>query len=250
MRRFLIVLACLVAALPARAEMLVFAAASLTDAMQDVAKLWEANGEPRLRLNFAASSALARQLDQGAAASVFASADLGWMDWAERRGLIAAGTRRNLLGNRLVLVAPADRAPAGVAIAPGLDLAGMLGAHGRLAIGDPASVPAGSYAKQALSSLGLWASVARRLAPAENVRSALLLVQRGEVPLGIVYATDAAAARGVAVVAAFPPELSDPIRYPFAVPRAGDTPAARRLLAFLAGPAASAVFRRHGFVTE
>jgi len=254
MRSLLVLMALLFATAPATAQprenVLVFAAISLTEALQDLAKLWESQGEARVRFNFAASSVLARQLDQGASAGVFASADQGWMDWAQRRGLIADGTRRTVLGNRLVLVAPVGQVPQGVVIAPGLDLLGMLRPHGRLAVGDPASVPAGLYAKQALIRLGLWADVEPRLARAENVRSALLLVERGEVRLGIVYATDAAVARGVAVVASFPAGLTEPITYPFAVPRAGDTPAARRFMAFLAGPVAGAVFQRRGFVTE
>lgn len=239
---------------PARAQpnetLLVFAAASLTEAMQDVAKLWEASGNPRIRFNFAASSTLARQLEQGAQANLFASADLAWMDWAQSRALIAADTRRTLLGNRLVLVTPAN-STATATIAPGLDLLSLLGPTGRLAIGDPSNVPAGLYARQALTKLGLWPALEPRLARAESVRSALLLVERGEAPLGIVYATDAAIARGVKIVATFPADLLDPpIAYPFAVTRAGDTPAARRFLAFLATPPALETFARRGFITE
>jgi molybdate transport system substrate-binding protein len=253
-RRILLVLAALLLPPQARAQpgesLLVFAAASLTEAMQDVAKLWEARGEPRLRFNFAASSTLARQLEQGAQAHLFASADLQWMDWARTRNLIAPGSSRILLGNRLVLVAPADKVPT-IAIAPGMDLLAALGPGGRLAVGDPSNVPAGLYARQALTKLGLWPAVEPRLARAESVRAALLLVERGEAPLGIVYATDAAVARGVKVVATFPPDLLDPpIAYPFAVTRAGDTPAARRFLAFLASPPALEAFARRGFITE
>ena len=233
-----------------RDELLVFAASSLTEALQDAAKLWEARGEPRPRFNFAASATLARQLDQGAAANLFASADQSWMDWAQTRALIVPETRKTLLGNRLVLIAPADQMPPAVTITPGMNLLALLRPHGRLAIGDPASVPAGTYAKQALTTLGLWTGIEPRLARTENVRGALLLVERGETPLGIVYATDAAVARGVGVVATFPPSLHAPITYPFAIPRAGDTPAARRFLVFLAGPAAAELFNRRGFVTE
>ncbi len=254
-RRILLALvASLFAAAPVRAQptegLLVFAAASLTDVMQDINKLWEAKGEPRVRFNFAASSTLARQMEQGAVANLFASADLKWMDWVQERNLIANDTRRTLLGNRLVLVAPADKVPS-VTIAPGMDLLAILGPNGRLATGDPASVPAGIYARQALTKLGIWAAVEPRIARAESVRAALLLVERGEVPLGIVYATDAAVARGVKVVATFPAELTDPpIAYPFAVIRAGDTPAARRFLEFLGTPAAQEAFSRRGFITE
>jgi molybdate transport system substrate-binding protein len=254
MRALLLALALLLAfAGPARAErpetLLVFAAASLTDAMQDVGKLWEARGNPRIRFNFAASSTLARQAEQGATANIFASADQRWMDWLQDRNLIAADTRRTLLGNRLVLVAPKDRVPQ-VTIAPGMDLLTLLGPGGRLATGNPDSVPAGTYARQALTSLGIWAAIEPRLARAENVRAALLLVERGEAPLGIVYATDAAIAPGVAVAATFPAGLTTPITYPFAVLRAGDTPMARRFLAFLASPEAGDAFARRGFATE
>jgi molybdate transport system substrate-binding protein len=229
--------------------LLVFAAASLTDAMQDIAQLWEARGEARPRFNFAASSALARQLDQGAAPHIFASADQQWMDWAQARNLIAADTRRTLLGNRLVLIAPRD-ALRPVTIAPGMDLLALLGPNGRLAIGDPTNVPAGIYARQALTRLGIWPATEPRLARTDNVRGALLLVERGEAPLGIVYATDAAVARGVGIAAVFPAGLTEPITYPFAVTRAGDTPAARRFLEFLSGPDARKAFALRGFTAD
>lgn len=248
-----VLLLCLTLATPSRAQprddLVVFAAASLTDALRDIARLWEATGNPTLRFSFAASSTLARQIDQGAKANLFASADLQWMDWAQGRNLIAADTRTNLLGNRLVLVMPkAQLRP--VEIGPGFNLLAMLGPTGRLATGDPAVVPVGLYAREALEKLGLWAAVAPRLAKAENVRSALLLVERGEAPLGIVYATDARAAPAVGVAGTFPANLHAPITYPFAVPRAGDTPAARAFLTFLAQPAAMAIFIRHGFLEE
>jgi len=230
-------------------DLTVFAAASLTDALQDVAHVWEAPGRPKLHFSFAASSTLARQIDQGATANLFASADQQWMNWATGRHLIADDTRRTLLGNTLVLVMPKDRVHP-VKIGPGWDLMALLGADGRLATGDPDNVPAGIYAKQALTRLGLWSAVEPRLARAENVRSALLLVERGEVPAGIVYATDAAVAPGVAVAGAFPDNTHDPIAYPFAVTRAGDTPAARAFLDFLAGPEAGAIFAKRGFNTE
>lgn len=234
-------------AMPARGQDLtVFAAASLTDALRDIATLWQAQGGARLRLNFASSAVLARQLDQGAPAALFASADIAWMDWAQQRGLIAADTRRTLLGNRLVLVVPHDRARS-IPIGPGFNLADLL-AGGRLALADPASVPAGLYARQALTALGQWQAALPRLARAENVRGALLLVERGEAPAGIVYATDAAAAPGVAVAGIFPADTHEPIVYPFAVPKAADSPTARALLTFLAGPESATVFRKYGFL--
>ena len=248
LRRRLVLSALLLLAAPAaRADGLtVFAAASLTEALRDVAALWQQAGHAPLHLSFAASSTLAQQIEQGAPADLFASADTRWMDALERRGLIAAGTRRDLLGNALVLVLPTAGARR-VVIAPGFDLAGLLGADGRLAVADPAHVPAGIYAAEALHRLGVWDRVAARLAPALDVRGALLLVARNEAPAGIVYATDAAVAAGVAVAGVFPADSHDPIVYPFALTRTGDTAAGRALLAFLSGDAARAVFVGRGF---
>ena len=249
MRR-LVLLVLLLLPLPARADPLtVFAAASLTDAMRDVAGLWQRAGHEPLRLSFGASSMLARQIEQGAPADLYASADERWMDELARRGLIAADTRRDLLGNTLVLVMPADRAK-NVTIGRGFDLSALLGKDGRLAVADPAHVPAGLYAAEALKGLGLWQSVADRLAPAQDVRSALLQVERGEAPAGIVYATDAAAAPGVVVAGTFPAESHAPIVYPFALTRRGDTVPGRALMAFLQSPAARAAFVRRGFTAE
>ena len=240
-------LACLAPFVAVAAEpVAVFAAASLTDAMKDISSAWQGAGHAPLRLTFASSSTLARQIEQGAPANLFASADQQWMDYLAGRGLVAADTRRDLLANSLVLVVPKDQARQ-VAIGPGLDLAALLGPGGRIATGDPAHVPAGIYARQALTALGLWSQVEPRLARAEDVRGALLLVERGEAPAGIVYATDAAASGGVAVAGTFPENTHDPITYPFAVTRDGDTPESRALLLFLAGPEARAIFGRRGF---
>lgn len=227
----------------------VFAAASLTDAMKDVAVTWQKQGHAPLRLSFGASSTLARQIEQGAPANLFASADEQWMDYLANSGLIVPGTRRDLLSNKLVLIVPANRARH-VAIAPNFDLSGLLGRDGRLATGDPAHVPVGLYAKQALQKLGVWDAVQRRLAPAADVRSALLLVERGEAPAGIVYATDAAVSRGVSVAGVFPDDSHDPITYPFALTKAGDKPEADALLSFLGSSEARAIFVSHGFSAE
>jgi molybdate transport system substrate-binding protein len=224
----------------------VYAAASLTDAMKDVDKAWQQAGHPALKFNFAASSTLARQIEQGAPANLFASADEQWMDWSQQRNLIATDTRRDLLGNALVIVAPKDH-PAKISIGPDLDLMGVLGPDGRLAVGDPTNVPAGIYAKQALTRLGLWQAVEPHLARADSVRSALLLVERGEAPAGVVYATDAAVSKGVTIIGTFPESSHDPITYPFAVTKSGDTPEARALLGYFAGPAAAAAFKARGF---
>ena len=231
----------------------IFAAASLTDAMKDIASAWQKQGHLPPTMSFGASSTLARQIEQGAPANIFASADEKWMDYLQQRNLIVTNSRRDLLSNNLVLIVPSSSRHAGAApatIGPGFDLAGLLGKNGRLATGDPAHVPVGLYAKQALSKLGLWDSVAGRLAPTEDVRAALLLVQRGEAPAGIVYGTDAEVSPGVAVDAIFPASSHDPISYPFALVQGHDTPEARALLAFIEGPEGKRVFDARGFVTE
>lgn len=249
-RRYLTVtLLLLLAPLAAAAQPLtVFAAASLTDAMRDVSAAWERAGHAPLRLSFGSSSTLARQIEQGAPANLFASADQRWMDYLAQRNLIAPETRRDLLANRLVLIVPKDQART-VEIGPGLDFAALLGPRGRIATGDPAHVPVGLYAQQALTKLGVWAQAEPRLARTEDVRGALLLVERGEAPAGIVYATDAAVSAGVAVAGTFPEDAHERITYPFAVVRDQDTPEARALMTFLAGPEARAIFTRRGFAT-
>jgi molybdate transport system substrate-binding protein len=200
-------------------------------------------------LSFAASSTLARQLDHGAGANIFASADEAWMNWAAERHLIDVASRRDVVSTQLVLVVPTEH-PQQIDLKPGFDLAALLGPKGRLAVGDPAHVPAGRYAKQALTSLGVWTLASKHLAPSENVRSALLLVERGEVPAGIVYATDAVASPGVMVAGTFPPDSHDPIKYPFAITKAGNTPEAHSLLDFISGPDGHTIFARFGFTAE
>jgi len=248
--RFLLALCLLLMPLVARAqELTVFAAASLTDAMKDISAQWTQDGHPALRMSFGSSSTLARQIEQGAPANLFASADQKWMDYLAEKQLIVADTRKDLLGNDLVLVVAADK-PQHVTIGPGFDLLGMLGPNGRIATGDPAHVPVGIYAEQALRKLGIWDAVSPRLARADDVRSALLLVERGEAPVGIVYATDAAVSKGVMVAGVFPADSHDPVSYPFAVTRSSDTPEARALMAYLAGPQAREVFLKRGFKVE
>lgn len=248
--RFILSLFLLLAPLHARAQTLtVFAAASLTDAMKDVAALWVRDGHTAPLLSFASSSTLARQIEQGAPANVFASADEQWMDYLAKKNLIAADTRRSILGNDLVLVVPSSH-PIHVDIAPGFNLAALLGPSGRLAVGDPTHVPVGIYAAQALHRLGIWDSIDNRLAPAADVRSGMLLVERGEAPAGIVYGTDAAVSTSVSVAGFFPDKSHDPISYPFAVTKPGDTPEARAFLAFLSTSAAREVWVRRGFKFE
>lgn len=227
----------------AQAGTRIFAAASLQTALTRIAAGYRGPGAP-LRLSFGASSAMARQIAQGAPADLFISADEEWMDWLAKRRLIAAGTRRNILSNRLVLIVPRTSTVA-LKIGPGMPLAAAL-RGGRLAMADPVSVPAGKYGKAALMKLGVWDSVAGRLAPAENVRSALAYVARGETPLGIVYATDAHAEPKVRVVGTFPQATHPRILYPAALTKG--SPAGRAVLDYLSGPKAMAVFAAEGFL--
>lgn len=222
-----------------------FAAASLTDAMDAVmVRFREATGDG-IKASYASSSTLARQIEQGAPADVYVSANPQWMDYLDQRGLLAAGTRIDLLGNALVLIAPRGSA-IDLAIAPGFPLAATL-AGGRLAMGDPDHVPAGMYGRAALETLDVWSGVAARIIRADNVRVALALVSRGEAPLGIVYRSDAVADPGVRVVDAFPAASHPPIVYPAALTAESRHPAAAEFLRFLRSPAAASLFERYGF---
>jgi molybdate transport system substrate-binding protein len=222
----------------------VFAAASLKEALDENAKAYEAKSGDRVVISYAASPALAKQIEAGAPADLFISADLDWMDYLEQRRLIKPGTRRNLLRNRLALVAPAS-SRVSVDIGPRFPLARLLG-DGRLAMANPDAVPAGKYAKASLEALGVWKDVQSKVASAENVRAALVLVSRGEVPLGIVYRTDAAADSRVRVVGLFPENTHPPIIYPIAATASGK-PAARAFLNWLSEPQARMIFEKHGF---
>ena len=221
-----------------------FAAASLREVLDAAVADYRQRSGQAVRATYAGSAQLARQIAQGAPADLFISADIEWMDWLSTRRLVAAGTRRNLLSNRLALIAP-KASPVSLKIGPGMPLAAALGA-GRLAIADPVSVPAGRYGRAALTRLKVWDSVAGKLAPAENVRAALAYVARGETPLGIVYVTDAHAEPKVRVVGTFPAGTHPRILYPAALIRA--TPAGRAVLDYLSGPRAMAVFAAEGFL--
>jgi len=251
-RRLLLPLLCaFLVGLPpaARAQepLTVFAAASLTDALRALGGEWTARGNPAPRFSFAASSALARQIEQGAGADLFLSADEPWMDYLQSRNLIVPGSRVSPIGNALVLITPADQRRT-VALERGTDLTALLGPQGRLATGDPAHVPVGRYAQAALTWMGQWETIAPRLARADNVRAALLLVERGEAPFGIVYATDAAATSGVVVAGTFPAGSHPPVTYPFAITRRAEGNAqARAFHGFLAGPEALPTWQRFGF---
>lgn len=224
---------------------LVLAASSLQESLTAVADAWEAKGHATPRLSFAGSSTLARQLLNGAPADLFISADEEWMDRIEEAGLVKGGTRATLVGNRLVMIAPRDN-DIDLDLNDAGSLAAALGTN-RLAMADPDSVPAGRYGKAALQNLGIWPSVANRIAPAENVRAALALVERGQAPLGIVYATDARASDKVSIVTTLPATNHPPIRYPVAQLANSSDPHASAFLAFLASDEASAIFRRFGF---
>ena len=225
----------------------VLAAASLKEALDEAAAAYKKEKGVQAVIAYGSSAALARQIENGAPADIFISADLDWMDYVEKKNLLAPGTRRNLLGNRLVLIAPAKQ-PVKLQPAPGFAIAKALGG-GLIALADPQSVPAGKYAKAAFEKLDVWDQVSGRVAAAENVRAALALVARGEAPLGVVYQTDANAERGVMVAGVFPADTHPPIVYPIAVlkrVKAGAAP----ILEFLSGPRARAIFERHGFAVH
>jgi molybdate transport system substrate-binding protein len=241
----------LLGATSARAQdgVMVFAAASLQNALEDIGRAYQKRTGQIVRFSFAASSALARQIEQGAPASLFASADEQWMDYLAQRKLIVEDSRRSLLGNRLVLVVPASN-QARIELKPGVDLRPLLGADGRWVTGDPANVPVGRYAQEALAHLGAWSFAQGRLVRAENVRVALAFVERGEAAAGIVYATDAALSTRVRVAGVFPADSHASISYPFAVVARHDAPAARAFLQYLASDEAREVWRKYGFSTR
>ncbi len=224
---------------------LVFGAASLTNVLDDLARAFTAKTHIGINSSFAASSVLARQIEAGAPADVFLSADPEWMDYLEKAKLLKAGSRHDVVGNHLVLIAPAD-STVRVKIRTGLDLAEVLGPQGKLAAGDPDSVPAGKYAKAALQKLGAWDKVSGRIVSAENVRAALAFVARGEAPLGIVYRTDALADRKVRIVDEFPAGTHPPIRYPIATTTHGGA-GAQQFVDFVRGRSAAEIFRKYGF---
>ncbi len=223
----------------------IFAAASLKNALDAANAEWRNAAGKETRVSYAASSALAKQIENGAPADVFISADLAWMDYLAEKSLIKPATRANFLGNRLVLVAPTATARP-VTIQPGIDLAALV-SPGKLAMGEVNSVPVGKYGKSALEALGAWAGVQNKVAGAESVRAALLLVARGEAPYGIVYQTDAAADPGVAIVGTFPENTHPPIIYPIALIAASKTPDADAYLQFLKSEKVTPFFTAQGF---
>ncbi|MCB2187796.1 MAG: molybdate ABC transporter substrate-binding protein [Deltaproteobacteria bacterium] len=228
-------------------QLLVFGAASTTNALTDLGQAFQAQTGVKVVNSFASSSTLAKQIKEGAPAAVFLSANVKWVDFLEKDGDLLPDSRSNLLRNRLVLIAPADSPQGKVTVDANLPLAGLLG-DGRLSLGDPSHVPAGIYAKEALRKLGLWDQVQDKVAAAANVRAALALVETGEAPLGLVYSTDAAISTKVKVLGMFPADSHQPIVYPVALIKGQDSPAAHQYLEFLRSPKAQEVFAKYGFL--
>jgi molybdate transport system substrate-binding protein len=226
-------------------DIVVFAAASLKNALDAINAEWTKETGKKAAISYAASSALAKQMEQGAPAQMFISADLDWMDYVEKKDLIKKDTRSNLLGNRIVLIAPKDKAQA-IDIKPGFDIAKVVG-DGRLSMANVDSVPAGKYGKAALEKLGVWPKVSGKIAQAENVRAALLLVSRGEAPAGIVYQTDAAADPSVKIIGTFPEDTHPPIIYPIALTANATSPDAAAFLAYITSAKARPLFEAQGF---
>ncbi|EMJ3153608.1 molybdate ABC transporter substrate-binding protein [Yersinia enterocolitica] len=231
------------------ADMTVFAAASLTNALQDIAVQYKKEKQVDVVASYASSSTLARQIEQGAPADLFTSADQQWMDYAIDKQQMVANTRYTLLGNELVLIAPKDSKITKVAIDKKTDWQKLL-EGGRLAVGDPDHVPAGIYAKESLENLGAWATLAPEMARANNVRSAMALVERAEAPLGIVYGSDAIASDKVKVVGVFPEASHKPVEYPMAIVKGHENPTVTAFYDYLKSPAAAVIFEKYGFTTR
>ncbi|EPB0846964.1 molybdate ABC transporter substrate-binding protein [Yersinia enterocolitica] len=231
------------------ADMTVFAAASLTNALQDIAVQYKKEKQVDVVASYASSSTLARQIEQGAPADLFISADQQWMDYAIDKQQMVANTRYTLLGNELVLIAPKDSKITKVAIDRKTDWKKLL-EGGRLAVGDPDHVPAGIYAKESLENLGAWATLAPEMARANNVRSAMALVERAEAPLGIVYGSDAIASDKVKVVGVFPEASHKPVEYPMAIVKGHENPTVTAFYDYLKSPAAAVIFEKYGFTTR
>jgi molybdate transport system substrate-binding protein len=246
---WLLAAACLIgggsAAAADGSSVLVFGAASLTNVLDDLSKAFTDKTKVTVKSSLAASSVLAKQIEAGAPADVFFSADQEWMNYLEQRKLLKAGSRHDVVGNRLVLIAPVD-SRAEVKIQPGVDFRPVLGPQGKLATGDPDSVPVGKYAKAALEKLGVWDKVSAQIVRAENVRAALAFVARGEAPLGIVYETDALAEKKVRIVAVFPEDTHPPITYPIALTTHGGA-GAQQFVEFVRSKGAREIFRKYGF---
>ena len=228
------------------AELLVFAPTSLSEALREIETVWEKQTGEKALFNFGNSPMNAKQIAQGAPGDIFISADQNWMDWLQQHGQLEPATRHNLVTTELVMIMPNDRAHK-IDISRSLDIPALLGPSGRMAIGNPTSLPAGVYAKRALVNLGLWEAALPRVVQTDTLRAVLLMVDRGEVPLGIVFATEASLSPNVQIVGVFPPDASPPVVYPIAITKAVDTPLAQQFMDFLSGPAAQTIFLRRGF---
>jgi molybdate transport system substrate-binding protein len=227
----------------------VFAAASTTNALTEIGRIFMDRNPERFVPSFASSSTLAKQIENAAPADIFISANPEWMDYLDEKQVIEKGTRRDLLGNRIVLIVPADSGVRNVQIVPKFDLVGLVG-DGRLSMGDPDHVPAGIYGRQALETLGVWSAIENRVARSKDVRAALALVERGEAPAGVVYATDAAISDKVRVVGIFPEDSHPPIVYPVGVVTKKQSPAVDRFMELLRSPEGKAVFEKYGFTVR
>jgi molybdate transport system substrate-binding protein len=227
-------------------SIIVFAATSLKNSLDEISSAWTLKFGAQIKISYAASNALAKQIEEGAPADLFISADLDWMNYLEDKNLVETGARINLLGNSIVLIASKDWNRDNIRIVPNFPLVELLG-DGRLALANVASVPAGKYAKAALEKLGVWSSVSNRLAEAENVRAALAFVARGEAPLGIGYITDAMTEPSLKIIGTFPPDSHPPIVYPAAIIVGSKNPRAREFLRYLSGSEAKLIFEKNGF---
>lgn len=225
----------------------VFAAASTTDAVTEIGALYRQKGLGSIKGSYASSSTLAKQIEQGAPADVFLSANTQWMQYLDTKGLVEKGSRRNLLRNRIALIVPQDSPVKAFEIKQGADVLSLLGKDGRLAVGDPAHVPVGMYGKQALENLKIWDLVKDRIAPAKDVRAGLALVERGEAPLGLVYESDAVVTNKVRVIGVFPVGSHTEVIYPVGAVAGKNVAEAKAFIEFLTTPEARAVFKKYGF---
>ncbi len=234
-------------AFAAEPEIIVFAAASTINAITDIGKLYAEKGLGSIKTSFASSSTLAKQIEQGAPADVFLSADQKWVDYLAEKKLLAPDSRKNLLRNQIALIVPKDSKTENITIGKDTNLAAILGKDGRLAVGDPDHVPVGTYGKEALINLGLWDGIKDRLAPAKDVRAGLAMVEQGEAPLGLVYESDATATDKVRVIGIFPVGSHTDVVYPAAAVAGNKVTAAAKFIAFLSTPEAVAIFKKYGF---
>lgn len=237
----------LASAQAAQPEIVVFAAASTTNAVTEIGDLYAKQGLGSIKCSFASSSTLAKQIEQGAPTDVFLSANTSWMDYLDERKLVTPDSRKDILRNRIALIVPSNSTVQSIEIKEGADLLAVLGKDGRLAVGDPAHVPVGTYGKEALENLKLWDSVKDRIAPTKDVRAGLAMVEQGEAPLGLVYSSDVAASDKVRIVGLFPESSHPEIVYPVGAVVGNQVEPARKFIDFLSTPEAKAIFKKYGF---